>query len=83
MHLPFGLSSRNDIERNYASNLFSRIVIKRGGSNARSLSSTQPRGTLQLRATDQSTSTGNNNTVYIIIVRIVDVTNVCYCYLEY
>lgn len=73
MHIPSGLSPRQVSDQNYASSLILG-AIKKGRSNADSLSASEPRGTPQVMETDQSTSTGNNN-VFIIIVCLSDVSH--------
>jgi hypothetical protein len=73
MHIPPGLSPRQVSDQNYASSLILG-AIKKGRSNADSLSPSEPRRTLQIRETGQSTSTGNN-TVFIIIVCLSDVSH--------
>jgi hypothetical protein len=76
MHIPSGLSPRQVSDQNYASSLILR-AIKKGRSNADSPSSSEPRGTLQIRETvetGQSTPSGNS-TVFIIIVRLSDVSH--------
>ena len=81
MHIPSGLSPRQASEQNYASSLFSR-ALKRVRRNAESLSQGEPRGALQIRAADETTSSGNN-TVFIIIVRLSDVLcAITYFYLD-